>query len=219
MKKITDISQLDPSAIYTYADYLTWQFEQAVELIKGKLMKMAAPNRKHQKISWQLSGRFFTAFKGLRCEAYAAPFDVRLLDKKKSIKANKDVLTVIQPDLCVICDLKKLDDKGCIGAPDLIVEILSIGNSKKEMRTKKDLYEESGVKEYWIVDPQHETLLQYNLQENGLYTPPKFYMNDEIITSTVFSQLEINLVEIFESEEQDEEPNTPEGINEGVTSL
>ena len=126
-------------------------------------------------------------------------------------KANKDVLTVVQPDLCVICDLKKLDDKGCIGAPDLIVEILSIGNSKKEMRTKKDLYEESGVKEYWIVDPQHETLLQYNLQEDGLYSPPKFYMNDEIITSSVFPQLEINLIEIFESEEQDEELNT-EGV-------
>jgi hypothetical protein len=91
MKKITDISQLDPLGIYTYADYLTWQFEQTVELIKGKITKMADPSRLHQEISWQLSGRFYAAFKGLSCKAYAAPFDVRLLDKKKSLSANKDV--------------------------------------------------------------------------------------------------------------------------------
>ena len=203
MKKITDISQLDPNGVYTYADYLTWQFEQTVELIKGKLQKMAAPNRKHQKVSWQLSGRFYNAFKGLRCDAYAAPFDVRLLDKKKSLKANKDVLTVVQPDLCVICDKEKLDDKGCIGAPDLVVEILSASNSKKEMRTKKEIYEENEVKEYWIIDPTHETLLQYSLQENGTYTPPLIFVNDEIVQSTVFPTLQIDLSEIFESEEEE----------------
>ena len=201
MKKITDISQLDPNGVYNYADYLTWQFEQTVELIKGKLLKMAAPNRKHQKISWQLSGRFYNAFKGLPCEAYAAPFDVRLLDKKKSEKANKDVLTVVQPDLCVICDKEKLDEKGCIGAPDLIIEILSASNSKKEMRTKKELYEENGVKEYWIIDPTHETLFQYSLQDNGIYTSPLIFVNDETVQSTVFPTLEIDLSELFESEE------------------
>ena len=202
MKKITDISQLDPNAVYTYADYLTWQFEQTVELIKGKLMRMAAPNRKHQRISWQLSGRFFNLLKGQRCEAYAAPFDVRLLDKKKSLKANKDVLTVVQPDLCVICDKEKLDEKGCIGAPDLIIEILSASNSKKEMRTKKELYEENEVKEYWIIDPTHETLLQYSLQDDGTYTPPQIFVNDEIVQSTVFATLTIDLSEIFEYEEE-----------------
>ncbi len=83
MEKITHISQLDLQGVYTYADYLTWKFEQAVELVKGKILKISAPNRRHQKISWQLSGVFYTTFKGGRCEAYAAPFDVRLLDKKK----------------------------------------------------------------------------------------------------------------------------------------
>jgi Uma2 family endonuclease len=201
MKKITDISQLDPKGVYTYADYLTWQFEQAVELIKGKLMRMAAPNRKHQEISFQLSGRFYTDFKGLPCKSYTAPFDVRLLDKKKSLKANKDVLTVVQPDLCVICDKEKLDEKGCIGAPDLIVEILSASNSKKEMRIKKELYEENEVKEYWIIDPTHETLLQYSLQDNGVYTPPQIFVNDEIVQSSFFATLKVNLAEIFEIEE------------------
>ena len=202
MKKITDISQLDPNGVYTYADYLTWQFEQTVELIKGKILRMAAPNRKHQDISWQLSGRFYTSFKGLPCKVYAAPFDVRLLDKKKSQKANKDVLTVVQPDLCVICDKEKLDEKGCIGAPDLIIEILSASNSKKEMRTKKELYEENEEKEYWIIDPTHETLLQYSLQDNGIYTPPLIFVNDETVQSSVFPTLEIDLSELFESEEE-----------------
>ena len=203
MKKITDISQLDPNGVYTYADYLTWQFEQTVELIKGKLMRMAAPNRKHQDISWQLSGRFYTQLKGLSCRAYAAPFDVRLLDKHKSLKANKDVLTVVQPDLCVICDKEKLDEKGCIGAPDLIIEILSASNSKKEMRTKKALYEENEVKEYWIIDPTHETLIQFSLQDEGTYTPPQIFVNDEIVQSTVFATLSVNLSEIFENEDEE----------------
>jgi Uma2 family endonuclease len=202
VRKITDISQLDPQGVYTYADYLTWQFEQAVELINGKLQKIEAPNRKHQDISMQLSGRFYTEFKGLLCKTYAAPFDVRLFDKKKSLNANKDVLTVVQPDLCVVCDKEKLDEKGCIGAPDLIIEILSASNSKKEMRTKKELYEENEVKEYWIIDPTHETLLQYSLQENGKYTPPQIFVNDESVQSSVFATLILNLSEIFESEEE-----------------
>jgi Uma2 family endonuclease len=203
MEKITNIAQLDLQGVYTYADYLTWKFDQTVELIKGKILKMSAPNRRHQEISWQLSGLFYTTFKGARCRAYAAPFDVRLLDKKKSLKANKDILTVVQPDLCVICDLEKLDDKGCIGAPDLIVEILSASNSKKEMRTKKELYEENGVKEYWILDPTHQTLLQYSLQEDGTYTPPQIFVHDETVQSTAFVTLIVDLNEIFEAEEED----------------
>ncbi len=118
------------------------------------------------------------------------------------MKANKDILTVVQPDLCVVCDLEKLDDKGCIGAPDLIVEILSASNSKKEMRTKKELYEETGVKEYWIIDPTHQTLLQYTLQEDGIYSPPQIFVHDEIVQSTAFTSLIVDLNDIFEEEEE-----------------
>ncbi|NJN35523.1 MAG: Uma2 family endonuclease, partial [Saprospiraceae bacterium] len=133
------------------------------------------------------------------------PFDVRLLGKQKSHKANKDVLTVVQPDLCIICDKEKLDEKGCFGAPDLIIEILSASNSKIEMRTKKALYEENEVKEYWIIDPTHETLLQYSLQDDGAYTPPKIFVNDEIVQSSVFETLTIELSEIFENENENED--------------
>lgn len=200
MEKITSLSQLDLNGIYTYADYLTWQFEQAVELIKGKILPMAAPSRRHQAISRELNGVFYNYFKKHQCEFFAAPFDVRLFDKVKTIKANKDVYTVIQPDICIICDNAKLDEKGCKGAPDLIVEILSPGNSKKEMRTKKRLYEENLVKEYWIIDFDHEQTFQFILDEQqSVYQPPVICVSDEVLECALFSDLKIDLEELFKS--------------------
>jgi Uma2 family endonuclease len=201
MKYITDINELDLNGVYTYADYLTWRFEQSVELIKGKIFKMSpAPNRKHQRLAMKLSAKLFNhiTYKKAPCEVYPAPFDVRLLDKKKSEKANKDIYTVVQPDICVICDKDKLDDKGCIGAPDLIVEILSPGNSKKEMKIKYALYEESGVKEYWVVFPSEYVLQQFILNENGKYQLKDSFTEDEIFNAHIFPDLQINLAEIFE---------------------
>ena len=126
MENIVSLSQLDiENGVYTYADYLTWKFDQTVELIKGKIFEMSAPSRKHQGMSWQLTLKIGNHFAKHSCQAYAAPFDVRLYDRVKSQKANKEVFTVIQPDISIVCDLDKLDDKGCLGAPDLIIEILS----------------------------------------------------------------------------------------------
>ncbi len=142
---ITALSQLDPNGSYTYADYLTWEFQEYVELIKGHIYKMAAPSRYHQRISSKIHGRLFMFFDNHPCHVYSAPFDVRLSTKGT---ANKAVTTVVQPDICVICDLNKLDKRGCIGAPDLVIEILSPGNTHKEMRQKYEVYEENGVLEF-----------------------------------------------------------------------
>ena len=197
MEKITNFSQLDLNGVYTYADYLTWQFEQAVELIKGKILPTATPSRKHQGVSWHLTLTIGNTFKDESCRAYAAPFDVRLYDKKKSVKANKDIYTVVQPDISIICDLEKLDDKGCLGAPDLIIEILSPGNSSKEMRTKKNLYEENKIKKYWIIDPEHETLILYTLQKDDFYSAPQIFVSEDLVTSTAFPELNLNLSNLF----------------------
>lgn len=198
MKEIVSLDQLDVvNGRYSYADYLTWKIEQTVELIKGKILAMSAPSRYHQRISWLLSGKVYTHFKNHPCHAYAAPFDVRLYDKRKSAKANKDVYSVVQPDLCVICDLEKLDEKGCLGAPDLVVEILSRGNSTKEMKIKKQLYEESGIREYWILDPEHEYALQFHLTEAGVYSPATICVKEEVLISVVFPDLNVPLEEIF----------------------
>src|SRR5215217_1614082 len=148
---ITDINQLDLEGTYTYADYLLWRFEERLELIKGKIFKMSpAPNRRHQTILGHLHLPIGSFFKNHYCQVFLAPFDVRLPKKNQNTSDGK-IYTVVQPDLCIICDESKLDDRGCLGAPDLIVEILSPGNSRKEMDNKFELYEECGVREYWLV--------------------------------------------------------------------
>jgi Uma2 family endonuclease len=162
---ITNIKQLDLKGTYTYADYLLWNFKERVELIKGKIFKMSpAPSRLHQDTSWLLARQLDKTFHKTSCKMYTAPFDVRLINFKESSADNK-IFTVVQPDLCVVCDNSKLDDKGCIGAPDLIIEILSPGNSNREMTLKFDLYEENGVKEYWIVNQSEKTILIYILKD------------------------------------------------------
>ena len=179
MKTINSLPQLDLTVgVYSYADYLAWQFDQAVELIKGHTFPMLVPSRQHQGISRELNSLFFNHFRDNTCRFYAAPFDVRLTDKQKSGRANREILTVVQPDICIIYDKAKLDDKGCLGAPDPVVEILSPGNSAKEMKIKKALYEGNEVREYWIIDPEHTIAFQFHLTEIDLYGPVTIHVID-----------------------------------------
>lgn len=199
MKTIHNISELDLNSTYTYADYLTWKFEQTVEIIKGKIFKMTpAPKTVHQTISRNLTGVFWSYFRKKDCRFFEAPFDVRLLDSNKSHKANKEIYTVIQPDLCVICDVTKIDENGCLGAPDFIIEILSKGNSKIEMQIKYNLYQESGVKEYWIVDPEHEIVHQFVADETEKYQLIKMFSTDDIVSPALFPDFKIDLKDVFE---------------------
>jgi Uma2 family endonuclease len=163
---ITDINQLDFTKRYSYADYLKWKFEERLELIKGYSHKMShAPARKHQELVGSFHGMFWAFLKGKEFKVYSAPFDVRLPNKKGN--SNESTFTVLQPDLCVVCNLDKLDDRGCVGAPDLIIEVLSPGNTDKEIKLKYDIYEESGVKEYWVVQPEYKSVLVYLLNNDG----------------------------------------------------
>ncbi|MBL7798746.1 MAG: Uma2 family endonuclease [Saprospiraceae bacterium] len=193
---ITSLSQLDPQANYTYADYLTWQIQERVELLRGKIRQMAAPNRGHQGISLNLSRMFSTALLKSPCKVYAAPFDVRLTRFSKL--KNKEVTTVVQPDLCVICDPEKLDVRGCIGAPDLVVEILSPGNSKTEMKDKFDLYEEAGVREYWLVYPGERSVQIFQLNETGRYIGLRPYVDGDTVTTPIVPGMEVVLADVFD---------------------
>jgi Uma2 family endonuclease len=196
MIMITDINQLDFDKTYSYADYLTWKFQERLEIFKGKLFKMSpAPSTSHQKIAGNLHGILWNKFNNNSCNLFAAPFDVRLLDPKKSAE-NKSVFTVVQPDLCVICDEEKIDERGAFGAPDLVIEILSPGNSKKEMKYKFDLYEEAGVLEYWIVNPADKTILIYILKDQQ-YIGMHPLIEEDQIKSPLFPQLDFILEEIF----------------------
>lgn len=200
MTKITQLSQLDLNQSYSYADYLTWQLNEAIELIKGKIMPMPpAPNVQHQRIETKLLVAINLHLRGKPCEIFPAPFDVRLYDRKKSILSNQDAHTVVQPDLSIICNPELLDKWGCNGAPDWIIEILSKGNSKREMQIKYALYQESGVKEYWIVYPNDEAIHQFVLDDKNCYQLKHMYTDDDIASAELFPELEIDLTELFAS--------------------
>ena len=191
---VTRLSDLDPEGSYTYADYLMWQFQERVELIRGRLFRMSpAPNLAHQKAATSLTGLIWAFFQRKTCQVFAAPFDVRL---PVSRKKGQDT-TVVQPDLCVVCDESKLDEQGCAGAPDLVVEILSPGNSRSEMKDKFEVYEEAGVREYWIVSPAERVVLIYVLTDEGKYIGLAPVTDEAPLRAHIFPELVIDLKEVF----------------------
>ena len=195
---VTDLSQLDFNKTYTYADYLTWQFTEFVELIKGKLLRpMVGPTRLHQTYSLNIASEIQQFLKRRPCQVYVAPFDVRLTTA--GANGNEEILTVVQPDICVVCDRAKLDDRGCLGAPDWIVEILSPGTANRDTRTKFDLYEESGVGEYWIVFPGLKSVSVYVL-EAGSYQLQDEYAEPGPVPVHTLPGLALEWVDIFAGE-------------------
>lgn len=192
---ITSLDQLDPNGTYTYADYLLWQFTERVELLRGKIREMSAPSRKHQGIVTNLTISLGTVLAKTPCKLYPAPFDVRLIRVNKL--KNQDVITVVQPDLSVICDSAKLDTRGCIGAPDLVVEILSPGNSRTEMRDKFELYQEAGVLEYWVVNPTERMIQVWKLNEQGFYIGLPPTVEGDILKTPIIPNLEIIVTDVF----------------------
>lgn len=190
------LDQLDLNGTYTYEDYLKWTFEERLELIKGKIFKMSpAPSRKHQEVHRNLFSALDRFLEKKPCKLYSAPFDVRLTPRKKD-KSGK-IYTVVQPDICIICDLEKLDDFGCVGAPDFIIEILSPGNTRKEMKEKYEVYEENGVSEYWIIHPYDGYILKYILGENNKYSLGVHYFDDELVESESLKGLKIKVKDMF----------------------
>ena len=193
------ISELNLDKKYTYADYVKWTFDDAVELIKGRIFKMAAPLSNHQDSSTNLNYLFKGHLKGKPCKVYAAPFDVRLPKPLSHRKSDKDIETVVQPDICVVCDLSKIVRRGCVGAPDLIIEILSKGTATKDVKDKFEVYEESGVKEYWIVSLTERLVNVFRLNEEGKYVPDhRPYVPSDTIRVGIFSDFSIVVDDIFE---------------------
>ncbi|MDR2585118.1 MAG: Uma2 family endonuclease [Prevotellaceae bacterium] len=192
------IVSLDPSIQYTYADYLTWMDDVRRELIGGFVHLMSAPTEIHARLSYAASWviESFIRKKKRRCRIYHAPFDVRLPINGE--KADNQIYNVVQPDICVVCDLSKLDKRGCIGAPDLIVEVLSPSTLKKDWNYKFNLYEKAGVREYWIVDPIAKAVNAFILQSDGNYDHGTVYTRKQSAPVFIFEGLEIELQELFE---------------------
>jgi len=177
---------------FTYADYKDWELAEGerYELIYGEAYAMSAPNTMHQTISRELFGQFFIYLQGKPCQVFYAPFDVRLFYEE-----DESDDTVVQPDIMVICDKNKLGPEGCRGAPDLVIEILSPSNSAIEMERKLKLYQEAGVREYWVVDPENNGLTVYRFQESAILTYT--FKRDSSVTVGIFPDLSINLKQVF----------------------
>jgi Uma2 family endonuclease len=189
---VANYGQLDLDKEYSYFDYIKWTFSERVELIKGKILKVSpAPNRRHQGVVVSLCYNFENYFRNNECQWYPAPFDVRL-----HIPNGKKNHTAVQPDLCVICDTSKLDDAGCNGTPDLMLEILSPSNQKHDLVTKYELYEEAEVKEYWIVDPLNKTVLVYTLIK-GKFQGLRPFSDEMIIASPLFPEMQLSCDEVL----------------------
>ena len=180
---------------YTYKDYLEWPEEERWELIEGVAYNMTpSPSRSHQKVSAALFNAIYQYLKGKNCEVYYAPFDVRLPEGDEE---DNKIKTVVQPDIVVICDPSKLDEKGCQGSPDLIMEILSPSTASKDYISKLNLYEKNQVAEYWIIHPVDKIVMVYRLLENGNYGRAEVYAEKDSVKVGIFDDFVIDLKEIF----------------------
>ncbi len=176
---------------FTYGDYLKWDDGERWELINGEAHNMSpAPQRLHQKVLGELYLQLGAQLKGKTCEVYLPPFDVRL---PLADETEADIINVVQPDISVICDPKKLDKKGCLGAPDFIIEILSPGNPRRDKIEKFNLYEMAGVKEYWLVSPEGQMLEVFLLGPNGSYGRPQMYTETDTVEINVLKDINIDL--------------------------
>lgn len=189
--KITD---LNLSKAYSYAEYSRWKFKEQTELINGKVfVNHASPAPVHQEITLKIALAMLNHVQHTPWKVYIAPFDVRI--PRDSVK-DKDIFTVVQPDICLVCDRSKLDENGCIGAPDIVVEILKPGNTEKELKYKYAVYEEAGVKEYWVVTPMLQSIFIYH-QQNGQFQSYRPLVKGDIINTSLLPGFELDVTSIF----------------------
>ena len=181
---------------FTYADYLTWPDGERWELIDGEAYCMSpAPGSKHQDVSRELFVIIAQYLKGKSCKVYSAPYDVRL--PENAVTSDNYIETVVQPDIVVVCDRSKLDDRGCKGAPDLVIEILSPSTLKMDLQDKFFLYQRVGVKEYWLVHPFDKTAMVFHLNDQGEYGRADMYASDDKVPVPLLGELIIDLRDVF----------------------
>jgi Uma2 family endonuclease len=180
---------------FTYGDYVQWTDGLRWELIDGVPKQMTpGPSTGHQRVSHSFAGQLYAQLKGRRCEAFEAPFDVRLPDDDE---ANDEIRTVVQPDIVIYCDPSKIDERGGRGAPDFVVEILSPHDSPSDRETKLRLYERHGVKEFWTVDPKKRTMVARLLGPDGRWGDALSYGASGVAPIRAVPGVTIDLAELF----------------------
>lgn len=182
-------------ARYTFSDVLLWNEDERIEIVNGEAFMMAAPSRIHQEVCFELGRQLGNYLEGKPCKVYPAPFDVRLFEQDGDSSENVD--TVVEPDISVICDRKKLDKHGCKGAPDLIIEVVSPSTQRRDHLVKLNLYQQAGVREYWIVDPENKTV-RVMIQVNGCVLQlHEIYNQNDIAKVNILDGCFIELSKVF----------------------
>jgi len=182
--------------LWTYADYLTWPDDQRWELIDGVAYSMSpAPTTSHQSILRKIAFAINAHLEGKQGELFLAPFDVRFAEQKNV--SDNYIDTVVQPDILIVCDKGKLDERGCNGPPDFIIEISSPTTGKNDLTRKFDLYQRHAVKEYWIVHPEEQTVMVFKLEGDGMYGKPERYAGDDAVSVPLFGDLVVDLKGVF----------------------
>ena len=179
---------------YTFADVLTWGEDERIEIINGEAFLMATPSARHQEVCFEIGRQLGNFLEGKSCRVYPAPFGVRLFEQDGD--RPEDVDTLVEPDISVVCDRSKIDKQGCKGAPDLIVEVLSPSTQRHDRLVKLNLYQRAGVREYWIADPENETV-QVMLLDGGALHLHEVYGRRDIARVNVLEGCFIDLEKVF----------------------
>ena len=180
--------------VYTFADCLTWDEHDRIEIINGYAVMMAPPKRIHQEILTEITRQLANFLEDKPCKVYPAPFGVRPFEQ--SGDTPDDVDTVVEPDISVVCDPGKLDDYGCKGAPDLVIEILSPSSRRHDRIVKLDLYQRAGVREYWVVNPEDRTV-QVMLLKDSYLLPVEDYGREDMAKVNILEDCAIDLSKVF----------------------
>ena len=185
---------MEKSEPYTFEDCLAGDEEELLEIIDGEPILMALPSSDHQRISGALFAQLCNYLEGKKCEVFSAPFGVRPFEQDGD--KPEDVTTLLQPDISVVCDRSKIDKHGCKGAPDMVIEILSPSTRRHDQLVKLNLYQKAGVREYWIVSPEEETVKVF-LLENGILTLHELYEKNDFARVYVLANCGIDLNRVF----------------------
>lgn len=180
---------------YTFADCLTWDEGDRIEIIGGEPIMMSPPSTAHQLISGELYRQLANYLDGKKCKVISALFAVRLFEKAGD--SPDDVDTMVEPDISVVCDPSRLDKNGYRGAPDMVVEILSPSTRRHDRLVKLGLYQQAGVREYWIVDPENQSVQVFLLGGKGALQLHEDYGKDGIAKVNVLDGCFIELSKVF----------------------
>lgn len=181
-----------------YQEYLDWEGPERFELVQGEAVLLAATAPYHQEVSGEILRQLLNFLEGKKCKAYAAPFDVRLFEREGD--SPEDVDTVIQPDITVVCDPSKIDGRGCKGAPDVAIEILSPSTQRHDRLVKFNLYQQSGLGELWFVDPANRSVEVFLRDGQGMLRPVEVYRPKDIAKVNSLEGCFIEMCKVFPEE-------------------